>query len=169
MATKTKTEVETLRAELSALQGRKRQLQIETENLVDDLDTLGGLDVQKAVAEASRLTMEIAGRKAVISTLTTRIAEKEAILIIAENEIQKVKAEEAKVKAKAARDKLHASLWKVYEESKRVAALSSEYRHLAGRKHSGIDPDETPVISLQNLLQDSGLAVQSSDRSFRRL
>ena len=166
MATKTE-EVETLRADLKKLQGRKRALQSETTNLVDDLDTLGGLDVAKAVAEAQRLTSAIAGRKAVISTLTSRIAEKVEAILIVENVLQAAAAAAAKARTDSARDKLHTQLWDVYEMAEQVATLSREHHEMAGHRNSGVD--ESPVHSLQNLLQDCRLGTQSTDGTFRKL
>ena len=166
MATKTE-EVETLRADLKKLQGRKRALQSETTNLVDDLDTLGGLDVAKAVAEAQRLTSAIAGRKAVISTLTSRIAEKVEAILIVENVLQAAAAAAAKARTDSARDKLHTQLWDVYEMAEQVATLSREHHDLAGQRNNR--GDENPVHSLQMLLQDIRLGTQSSDGTFRKL
>jgi len=173
MATKKNTAVradnsaiDQLRVDLKNLQGRKRQLQIETDNLVSDLDNLGGLDVAKAVAEASKLTSAIAGRKAVIKTLTSRIAESIEAIVSVENVLQAAAAA-AKGRTDSARDKLHAQLWDVYEMAEQVATLSREHHEMAGHRNSGVD--ESPVHSLQNLLQDCRLGTQSTDGTFRKL
>ena len=162
------TAVDQLRVDLEKLQGRKRSLQSETTNLVDDLDTLGGtLDVAKAVAEAQRLTSAIAGRKAVISTLTSRIAEKVEAIVSAENEIQAAAAAAARGRTDEARDKFHAQLWDVYEMAEEVASLARAHHDFLGHRNSGAD--ESPVHSLQNILQDCRLGTQSTDGTFRKL
>ena len=167
MTKQNNTEVDQLRVDLEKLQGRKRQLQIETDNLVENLDSLGGLDVQKAVAEAQTLTSEIAGRKAVVNILTSRIAESIEAIVKSESLIQAEKSAAAKDRTDEAREKFHANLWKVYEESKRVALLSNEYHDQAGRRNTGAD--EAPVHRLTELLQDIRLGTQSSDGTFLRL